>query len=218
MSGNSSIGLRLDALGQPGRSCPNAGSAVRRTTPPGCPNNSGAKRPKAPALRLWSEVPSAIFANVVAAILLYWLTRKRVWGRDGRPHILKERLPFRIMVAASIALAAVGANGARDLGHHWRLDHFDQTVLLLVANVISLAMFWLLRLAALVAFKAPSHGSLGALGGDAKTTPCASSIAGYTGDPPPGIGIRGILLGCSPDKEVRSGVGTKLRVPHPRER
>ena len=35
--------------------------------------------------------------------------------------------------------------------------------------------------------------------------------AGYTGDPPPGIGIRGIL-GCIPEQEVCGGMDPVLRV------
>jgi hypothetical protein len=38
---------------------------------------------------------------------------------------------------------------------------------------------------------------------------------GYTGDPPPGLGIRGILLGCKPDKEVCGGVESVIRVVRP---
>ena len=40
-------------------------------------------------------------------------------------------------------------------------------------------------------------------------------IAGYTGDPPPGLGIRGILLGCKPDKEVCGGVESDIRESRP---
>ena len=39
--------------------------------------------------------------------------------------------------------------------------------------------------------------------------------AGYTGDPHPGLGIRGILLGCRPDKEVCGGVESVIRVSRP---
>jgi len=39
--------------------------------------------------------------------------------------------------------------------------------------------------------------------------------AGYTGDPPLGLGIRGILLGCKPDKEVCGGVESDIRESRP---
>jgi hypothetical protein len=38
---------------------------------------------------------------------------------------------------------------------------------------------------------------------------------GYTGDPPPGLGIRGILPGCKPDKEVCGGVESVVRESRP---
>jgi putative flippase GtrA len=99
-------------------------------------------------LRLWSEVPSTIFANVVAAFPSYWLNRKWAWGKHGRSHVVKEVLPFWIMSAASIAFSMVGASVARYLGGRqvWNLNHFDQTLLVLVANVVSFGIFWVLKL------------------------------------------------------------------------
>lgn len=108
-------------------------------------------------LQLWSEVPSTIFANVVAAFPSYWLNRKWAWGKGGRSHVLKEVLPFWVMSAASIAFSTVGASVARDLGHAWHLHHFEQTVLVLAANVISFGIFWVLKLMVFNrTFKVPS--------------------------------------------------------------
>ena len=42
-----------------------------------------------------------------------------------------------------------------------------------------------------------------------------SHTTGYTGDPPPGLGIRGILPGCKPDKEVCGGVESVIRESRP---
>jgi putative flippase GtrA len=97
-------------------------------------------------LRLWSEVPDTVFANVVAALPSYWLNRKWAWGKGGRSHLFKEVLPFWVMAAASIAFSMVGASVARYLGHRWHVDHFDQTVLVLGANVLSFGIFWILKL------------------------------------------------------------------------
>jgi hypothetical protein len=43
-------------------------------------------------------------------------------------------------------------------------------------------------------------------------------FAGYTCDPPPGIGIQGILLGCKPDQEVCGEVESLVRVSRPSRR
>jgi hypothetical protein len=43
-------------------------------------------------------------------------------------------------------------------------------------------------------------------------------IAGYTGDPPPGIGTRGNLLGYKPDQEVCGEVESVIRVSRPSRR
>jgi putative flippase GtrA len=97
-------------------------------------------------LRLWSEVPSTIFANVCAAFPSYWLNRRWAWGKAGRSHVLKEVLPFWVMSAASIAFSMIGAALARYVGHRLQLDHLEQTALVLFANVTSFAIFWVLKL------------------------------------------------------------------------
>jgi putative flippase GtrA len=97
--------------------------------------------------RLWTEVPSTVFANVCAAFPSYWLNRRWAWGKSGRSHVLKEVLPFWVMSAASISFSIVGASLARSLGTHtWHLGHFEQTLLVLFANVLSFAIFWVLKL------------------------------------------------------------------------
>lgn len=97
-------------------------------------------------LRLWSEVPSTVFANVVAAFPSYWLNRRWAWGKTGRSHVFKEVLPFWVMAIASIAFSMVGASLARYVGHRLALHHFEQTLLVLFANVMSFGVFWVLKL------------------------------------------------------------------------
>ena len=98
------------------------------------------------ALRLWTEVPSTVFANVVAAFPSYWLNRKWAWGKSGRSHLVKEVLPFWALSLTSIAFSMVGASVARFLGRTWHLHHAEQTLLVLFANVVSFGIFWVLKL------------------------------------------------------------------------
>lgn len=101
------------------------------------------------AFRLWSEVPSTIFANVVAAVPSYYLARTWAWGKTGRSHALKEVLPFCVMSAASISFSMIGAVAARYLGEHWYFAHHHhlvETALVMLANVLSFAIFWVLKL------------------------------------------------------------------------
>ena len=96
--------------------------------------------------RWWTEVPSTVFANVVATFPSYWLNRNWAWGKSGRSHLTKEILPFWIMAAAGIAFSIVGASLARHIGQTHHFDHIEQTALVLVANVVSFAVFWVLKL------------------------------------------------------------------------
>jgi putative flippase GtrA len=97
-------------------------------------------------LKLWSEVPSTIFANAVATFPSYTLNRRWAWGKSGRSHLTKEVLPFWIMAAVGIAFSMVGAAFAHHLGIKYGLSHAEQTVLVLVANVLSFGIFWVLKL------------------------------------------------------------------------
>ena len=97
-------------------------------------------------LKLWSEVPSTIFANAVATVPSYTLNRRWAWGKSGRSHLTKEVLPFWIMAAAGIAFSIVGASVARHIGIKYGLNHAEQTVLVLAANVMSFGLFWVLKL------------------------------------------------------------------------
>jgi putative flippase GtrA len=97
-------------------------------------------------LRLWTEVPSTIFANVCAAVPSYWLNRQWAWGKRGRSHVVKEVLPFWILSASSIAFSMLGAAAARYVGERIGTTHFEETILLLTANVLSFGIFWVLKL------------------------------------------------------------------------
>jgi hypothetical protein len=60
--------------------------------------------------------------------------------------MVKEVLPFWGMAALGIAFSIVGAALARHIGNQYNLSHFDQTVLVLVANFLSFAIFWVVKL------------------------------------------------------------------------
>jgi putative flippase GtrA len=96
-------------------------------------------------LHLWGEVVSTVFANVVASIPSYFLTRNWVWGKTGRSHLVKEIIPFWVMSGLGIAFSIVGAAAAKHIGKVHHLPHLEQTVVVLVANVLSFAVFWVAK-------------------------------------------------------------------------
>ncbi|MEI8405716.1 MAG: GtrA family protein [Actinomycetes bacterium] len=96
--------------------------------------------------KVWTQVPSTIFANAVATIPSYNLNRKWAWGKSGRSHLMKEILPFWSMSAVGIAVSVVGAQAARHVSVKHHLPHLEQTIIVLVANVLSFAIFWVLKL------------------------------------------------------------------------
>ena len=87
------------------------------------------------ALHLWSEVPSTVFGNVVATFPSYWLNRRWAWGKSGRSHFVKEVLPFWTLAAIGIAFSIVGAAAARHVAIKYNLDHFETTLLVLLAFI-----------------------------------------------------------------------------------
>ncbi len=95
--------------------------------------------------RLWGEVASTVFANVVATVPSYYLNRRWVWGKGGRSHLFKEVVPFWSMSALGIVVSIGGATLARHIGTVNNFSHFEQTVLVLFANVMSFGVFWILK-------------------------------------------------------------------------
>jgi putative flippase GtrA len=95
--------------------------------------------------RLWTEVPSTVFANVVAAVPSYWLNRNWAWGKSGRSHLVTEVIPFWAMAALGITFSIVGASVASHLSHG--RSHTEATVLVLVANLVSFGILWVAKLA-----------------------------------------------------------------------
>ena len=94
----------------------------------------------------WSQVPSTIFANLVATFPSYYLNRSWAWGKSGRSHLLKEIVPFWVMSGLGIVVSIFGAQLARHISLKYNLPHLEQTALVLVANVASFGVFWVLKL------------------------------------------------------------------------
>jgi putative flippase GtrA len=96
---------------------------------------------------VWSsEVVATVFGNAVATIPSYWLNRRWAWGKTGRSHVMKEIVPFWTMAALGIAFSIIGAGVAHHIGVKYGLSHAELTVVVLAANVISFAVFWVAKL------------------------------------------------------------------------
>jgi putative flippase GtrA len=93
-----------------------------------------------------NEVDATLFGNLVAAFPSYRLNRQWTWGKTGRSHVRKELLPFAAMTTLGISFSLLGASYARHLvhAHHW--DHLVNTGLVVTANLVSFAIFWVLKL------------------------------------------------------------------------
>jgi putative flippase GtrA len=96
-------------------------------------------------LHLWGEIVSTVVANVVATVPSYFLNRQWVWGKGGRSHLMREIVPFWVMSAFGIVVSIGGAAVARHISIEHHLSHFDQTVVVLAANLVSFGLFWVLK-------------------------------------------------------------------------
>ena len=93
----------------------------------------------------FGEVTATVFANAVATVPSYYLNRKWVWGKGGRSHLTKEIIPFWSLSALGIFVSIFGAAAAKHFGKVHHLSHFDQTVIVLLANLFSFGIFWVLK-------------------------------------------------------------------------
>jgi putative flippase GtrA len=96
-------------------------------------------------LKLWGEIASTVFANAVATLPSYYLNRKWVWGKGGRSHLTKEIIPFWSLSALGITVSIFGAALARHISAVNHLSHVEQSALVLVANLVSFGVFWVLK-------------------------------------------------------------------------
>lgn len=94
-------------------------------------------------VHLWSEVPSAIFANAVATIPSYYLNRQWAWGKTGRSHLVKEVLPFWLASFAGLALSTGAAALAHNFSASHHFHHLGRTVIVLGANLVAYGVLWI---------------------------------------------------------------------------
>ncbi len=97
------------------------------------------------ALRLWSEVPSVLFANLTAGIPSYLLNRQWVWGKSGRSHLVKEILPFVVISVTGIGFALFTASLAHSYANSHHLHHLIRTALVLATNIASFGILWVFK-------------------------------------------------------------------------
>ena len=96
-------------------------------------------------LRLWGEVVSTLFANIMAGIPSYYLNRRWVWGKGGRSHIWRELLPFWVMSITGIGFALYTASLAQHFADEHHLQHLARTALVVGANIAAFGILWILK-------------------------------------------------------------------------
>lgn len=96
-------------------------------------------------LRLWGEVVSTLFANVMAGIPSYYLNRRWVWGKGGRSHIWRELVPFWVMSISGILFALYAASLAHNFADAHHLQHLARTILVVGANIAAFGILWFVK-------------------------------------------------------------------------
>lgn len=96
-------------------------------------------------LHLAGPEACTVIANVVAVVPNYYLNRRWVWGKGGRSHLTKEIVPFWAMSAIGIVVSIGGAALAHHIGTVHHLTHRELTGAVLLANILSFGIFWVLK-------------------------------------------------------------------------
>lgn len=96
-------------------------------------------------LRLWGEVASTLFANIMAGFPSYYLNRRWVWKKSGRSHIWREVVPFWVMSITGILFALYTASLAHNFANTHHLQHLERTVLVVGANAAAFGILWVVK-------------------------------------------------------------------------
>jgi putative flippase GtrA len=93
-----------------------------------------------------SVIWSTLAGNLVASIPAYQLNRRWTWGKRGKSQFRREVVPFWLLTFLGIGVSQLGALWARHevKTHHW--SHLFNTGLVVFANLVSFAIFWVLKL------------------------------------------------------------------------
>ena len=92
--------------------------------------------------KVWTEVPSTLFANGVATVPSYYLNRTWAWGKTGRSHIRREVLPFWGLSIAGMLLSIFTSSLARSIGvGHFAHHHLIRTAIVRRANLLAFGFF-----------------------------------------------------------------------------
>lgn len=97
------------------------------------------------ALHLWTEVPTAIFANVMGIVPLYYLNRSWVWEKTGSSHWRREVLPFWAVSVGGILLSVAAAEVARHISIAHHFSHTEATALLLTVTLAVFGFLWVFK-------------------------------------------------------------------------
>jgi putative flippase GtrA len=103
--------------------------------------------------RWMGVVEATVVANCLATFPAYNLNRRWTWGKSGKSHLVKEVLPFWGMSALGIAgsfFFSLGAkaivDGSYFVQHGQHHHHLLATLIVMAANFIAFAIFWVLKL------------------------------------------------------------------------
>lgn len=92
---------------------------------------------------------SATIASAVAfalgATFNYVVGRRFTWGRKNRPHVLRETLPYAIVVGLTGLVSVSGTTLVQHLIEPMQLTHLQHTVLLELAFIASYGLVFLLK-------------------------------------------------------------------------
>lgn len=95
--------------------------------------------------QVWTQVPSAVFANVVATVPSYFLNRNWAWERTGTGRVWREMVPFWVTSVVGIALSMGAAALAKSFSEHHHLHHLGSTVVVDGANLLTFGVLWVAK-------------------------------------------------------------------------
>src|SRR3954453_20158172 len=123
----------------------------------------------------WTAASANVLATVAGTIPSYVLSRRWVWRKTGRSHLMKEIVPFALLGLAGLVLTTLAAAGAERFAEAFTDVRHVQAAIVMAATLGTFGVLWVMRYVILdrILFRTDGRVPVGLPGAGGRPAPAA---------------------------------------------